>query len=104
VAARLGGDEFAALLVGGDGQEVPAAAERVRDAVARAMRARGWAVTASVGAVTFRTPPESEQAALDAADAVMYAAKAAGRNRVAHAGAAEAPPAGRHDAPREAAA
>jgi len=35
---------------------------------------------------------------------MMYAAKAAGRNRVAHAGATEAPPAaGRHDAPREAA-
>ncbi|MGG5807887.1 sensor domain-containing diguanylate cyclase [Falsiroseomonas sp. CW058] len=84
VPARIGGDEFAAVLVGGDGREIPGAAERVRRAVRERMDAHGWPVSASIGAVLFRSPPDDEEEAIAAADELMYGAKAAGRDRVAH--------------------
>ncbi len=90
LAARLGGDEFAAVLAGGTGQEVPAAAERIRQAIAERMEGHGWPVTASVGAALFTAAPRDEDAALAEADRQMYAAKRAGRNRVAFAAIAEA--------------
>lgn len=82
-AARLGGDEFAVLLIGAD-VDVQAAADRVRSRVECAMAARGWAVTASVGATTFHTAPKDVDEALAVADALMYAAKSAGKNRIAY--------------------
>lgn len=81
-AARVGGDEFAAVLVGGNGTEAALVAERLRARLERAMRAQGWAITASIGAVTFVDPPRDETAALAIADLHMYAAKDSGRNRV----------------------
>jgi diguanylate cyclase (GGDEF)-like protein len=83
LGARLGGDEFAAVLAGNP-LDVQAVAERVRGEIAAGMAAHGWAVTASVGAVSFRASPGSVNNALQAADAAMYRAKAAGKNRVAH--------------------
>jgi diguanylate cyclase (GGDEF)-like protein len=82
-AARLGGDEFAALLVGGDVNGAPAA-ERIRNEVMASMHARGWPVTASIGAVTFRSPPRDAMTALGIADRLMYSAKEAGKNSVLH--------------------
>lgn len=82
MAARIGGDEFAAVLVGGDGSEAYAVAERVRDTIAAGMAAMGMAVTASVGAIAFLDPPADEAAGMALADAQMYAAKAAGKNQV----------------------
>ena len=59
-------------------------AERLQRMLEAAMRAKGWAVTASIGAVSFHNAPESVDAALSLADSLMYGAKAAGRNRVLH--------------------
>lgn len=83
--SRLGGDEFAAVLARTDAQAAPDIAERLRAALEARMRADGRSVTASVGTVSFATPPPSAAAALGRADALMYAAKAAGRNRSLHA-------------------
>lgn len=83
VAARLGGDEFAVLLIG-TGLDVESAASRVQSDVQRVMRLHGWAVTASIGAITFNAAPRDVDQALAATDALMYGAKAAGKNRVAH--------------------
>lgn len=83
LAARLGGDEFAMLLVGTD-LDVESAAIRVRSRVESVMKTRGWAVTASVGAITFNTAPTDINQALAETDALMYGAKAAGKNKVAH--------------------
>ncbi|MBE9604894.1 sensor domain-containing diguanylate cyclase [Acetobacteraceae bacterium H6797] len=83
LGARLGGDEFAAVLHG-DGLDTEAVAERLRQTLISAMEAKGWAVTASIGAATFHAPPSSVDEALTAADALMYGAKAAGKNRVLH--------------------
>lgn len=79
LAARFGGDEFA-VLVGAAGAEE--AAERIRAGIARRMAAQGWAVTASVGGILFRSTPSDAAEALELADAELYAAKRGGRNRV----------------------
>ena len=82
MAARLGGDEFA-LLVGAD-VDVERAAARLQLEVESAMAAREWAVTASIGAMSFNTAPKSVDEALAMTDALMYRAKAAGKNRIFH--------------------
>jgi diguanylate cyclase (GGDEF)-like protein len=83
--SRLGGDEFAAVLSHTDRRDAGEIAERLGEAIARRMSAAGWAVTASIGTVTFRAAPASAEAAIEQADVQMYAAKKAGRNRAMHA-------------------
>ncbi|TCZ64845.1 GGDEF domain-containing protein [Roseicella aquatilis] len=80
-AARIGGDEFAVLLVCEEASDVSLAAERIRLAINTRMEADGWPVTASVGAVTFLSPPSDAAHALNVADQLMYEAKGAGKNR-----------------------
>jgi diguanylate cyclase (GGDEF)-like protein len=81
-AARLGGDEFAVVMAGTEAEAHPAA-ERLRRAIEERMLVLGHRVTASVGALSFTTPPASVNEALSRADVLMYAAKKSGRNRVA---------------------
>lgn len=81
--ARPGGDEFCVVLDNAEAAQLVAA--RLRATLARRLRQRGFAVTASIGAMTFATMPASAEAALAAADALMYSAKAAGKDRVQHA-------------------
>jgi diguanylate cyclase (GGDEF)-like protein len=82
-SARIGGDEFAVVL-NDDPQGAPAIAERIRDALAEGLAAKGWAVTASIGAASFHVPPQSVDEAIAAADALMYGAKMRGKNQVLH--------------------
>jgi diguanylate cyclase (GGDEF)-like protein len=83
IAARIGGDEFAVLLTGAQ-IDVAGAAERIRSQIAQHLHDRGWPVTASVGASTFTATPPNADMALTMADAAMYQAKRAGKNRVSH--------------------
>ncbi|MBL6077078.1 sensor domain-containing diguanylate cyclase [Belnapia sp. T18] len=78
--ARLGGDEFCVLL--GETAGAAQRAERIRLALAEGMARGGWPVTASIGSVGFDSMPASAEAALSAADAMMYAAKAGGKDQV----------------------
>ena len=78
--ARLGGDEFCVLLGEADG--AAALAEGIRLALGERMAREGWPVTASIGSVGFDAMPASAEAALAAADAMMYAAKAGGKDQV----------------------
>jgi diguanylate cyclase (GGDEF)-like protein len=80
-AGRLGGDEFV-VVVAGDAAQARETGERLRRDLGVQMRTRSWRVTASVGAATFASPPESVDAALATADALMYAAKTAGGDRL----------------------
>lgn len=82
LAARLGGDEFVILIPGAAADGARLVLERVRAALREAMRARDWPVTASIGAVVFRSPPASVEEMLATVDAAMYRLEAAGRDRV----------------------
>jgi len=89
LAARLGGEEFAILLPGANGQDARVVAERLRASIAAlAIPHAGSAlghVTVSIG-VASRVPGRDGTAVPDLlreADVALYAAKAAGRDRVA---------------------
>lgn len=81
--ARLGGDEFLILLPEAGPAPARLTVDKLREALAGIVPAHGWRLTASVGVVTFLVPPDSPDVLLAAADRVMYAAKRAGKNRVA---------------------
>lgn len=84
---RLGGEEFAALIVGCGRADIAAIAERVRQATCQPIvldDGRLLRVTASIG-VALSDPngaPFHLDAMLQVADAMLYQAKDAGRDRV----------------------
>lgn len=83
--ARLGGEEFAVLCTQSDFADSVAVCEEVRAAIA-ALTVEGPAgerlhVTASAGLARISSPCTTVEA-LQAADALLYAAKDGGRNRV----------------------
>jgi len=83
---RWGGEEFLLILMGADAASAREIAERLRSAVERfdwAALDRSLAVTLSVGLASSAEAAVGGAGALLAlADARVYAAKAAGRNRV----------------------
>jgi diguanylate cyclase (GGDEF)-like protein len=83
LSCRYGGDEFCVILPGADAEAAALIAERVR-ATVQAAHANDRALTVSVG---YASVADSEFATwdklFDAADAALYMAKEAGRNRVA---------------------
>ena len=84
---RTGGDEFVVVLPG----TAPDAAVRRAEAFCDAIGRRDdLPVTVSVGVATLPSDGVTRQELLDAADAALYRAKDAGRNRVCLAGAAPA--------------
>jgi len=78
---RWGGEEFLAVLPGADQHRATRVADRMRMAVAAATSELGLAVTASFG-VAQHVPGEEADRLVREADAMMYAAKAAGRDTV----------------------
>lgn len=82
LGARLGGDEFGILLPETPLARAERALDKLRDRLDDAMAARGWPVTASVGAVTFEAPPPSADYAVRLADRLMYQAKEEARGSV----------------------
>jgi diguanylate cyclase (GGDEF)-like protein/PAS domain S-box-containing protein len=84
--ARLGGDEFAVLIEDADRDDARHVAEKVRGAVAAAgarWRDRtACRVTASVGVALAEGHVHEAEALVAAADAAMYSAKHAGRDRI----------------------
>lgn len=89
VLGRYGGEEFVAVLPGLRGKDAALVAERLRADV-EAMDVGGLRVTISIGiACTELIPTEDPDALLAVADAALYRAKHAGRNRVALAPATE---------------
>jgi diguanylate cyclase (GGDEF)-like protein len=95
IVGRYGGEEFTVLLPGLDVDDVRRAAERMRAAVARLAvsapdlegneRVIGG-LTASVGVAVFPDHAEDGTSLLLAADAALYDAKGAGRDRTRIAG------------------
>jgi diguanylate cyclase (GGDEF)-like protein len=86
VAARYGGDEFVLLLPRADAREASLVAGRIRDEfvkVSSQVLHRDQGVTMSMGIGSLRTnrPPHADQL-VALADAALYRAKEAGRDRI----------------------
>jgi diguanylate cyclase (GGDEF)-like protein len=82
VGVRTGGDEFLVLMAQSGLEESRIAAERVREAVELQGRADPKiAITVSAGVAAWR-PGRSAEQVLETADAMLYAAKRAGKDRV----------------------
>ena len=84
VVGRIGGEEFVLLLPQTTHAAVAATGERLRRAIAShdwSAITPGLAVTASIGLCIVERPCAS-RSAVEHADAALYAAKAAGRDRV----------------------
>ena len=95
--ARMGGEEFAILCPGLDALEARAVAERIMAAtptVCAAALGRTFRQTVSIGIALFPDHGDFGDALLRKADAALYDAKKAGRNRVVLAGATPAPTVG----------
>jgi len=82
---RYGGEEFVLLLPEMAESDAIARAEHIRGAVERSLLTRdgtGISVTVSLGVAVFPQHGSSPDELIESADAAMYAAKLAGRNRV----------------------
>ena len=80
VFARLGGDEFALLVSGAVPGNLRGIVERVQRNVGAEFQKRGWPVTLSIGAVTFRRFDLDADAMVRLADDLMFRVKRAGKN------------------------
>lgn len=78
--ARVGGDEFAILLPDTNTHAAGQVARKIQEALDVIMQEHGYRVTFSLGALTFASPPSDFHKALRQADALMYQAKARGKN------------------------
>jgi diguanylate cyclase (GGDEF)-like protein len=81
LVARWGGEEFLLLCPGTGGEEARRIAERLRQDLERQPWPNGVEVTCSFG-ITVLAAGEDWLQAIERADAAMYQAKQAGRNRV----------------------
>jgi two-component system cell cycle response regulator len=85
ILVRRGGEEFVLIMPSTAGQEAHRVAERIRRCLAgRPLSVGGGAVaqTVSIGVATWNGT-DAPELLEDRADRAMYAAKRAGRNRVA---------------------
>jgi diguanylate cyclase (GGDEF)-like protein len=83
--ARQGGEEFVVLFEDLNAQSAQAAGERLRQAVAQSPFMAGDLVlplTVSIGLAVLQEADANFDSMLRRADEALYAAKAAGRNRV----------------------
>jgi len=86
IACRFGGEEFAILLPRADLQTALTIGERLRDSLARTEIPTEHGllqVTVSIGVACLEEGDDPDlESLLDRADAALYAAKHAGRNRI----------------------
>lgn len=90
IVARYGGEEFVVVTVDADRRQAVGHAERIRTAISKvaipgARTQPGGALTVSAGVASYPEDGTTIEALIAAADAALYRAKQAGRNRVVHA-------------------
>ncbi len=82
-AARLGGDEFVVMLPGAGIEDADAMGSEIRRLLAEGLTDAGFPLHVSAGSSTYPFDGATGTALVRAADQALYAAKAAGKNRVA---------------------
>jgi diguanylate cyclase (GGDEF)-like protein len=82
-AARLGGDEFVVTLPGAGADAAEALGARIRTLLAEGLTEAGFPLRISAGISTYPFDGAGPTALLRAADQALYAAKDAGKDRVA---------------------
>jgi len=82
IFARLGGDEFVLLLSETGVEQAQAVVDKLHAALDERMNRARWPVSFSIGVMTFIRSPSSVDELIRKADALMYAAKREGKNRV----------------------
>ena len=82
-AARLGGDEFVVMLPGADTDLAAALGSRLRQVLADGLTDAGFPLRVSAGISTYPFDGASSSTLLRAADQALYAAKNAGKDRIA---------------------
>jgi diguanylate cyclase (GGDEF)-like protein len=84
VIARLGGDEFVCLLPETNEEDAKVAFAQATDTLEKCMDKHNWAVSFSIGIVTFGKLPNDIKAALKVADELMYSVKNNKKDSVAY--------------------
>jgi len=82
MVARMGGDEFALILTNTHKDAANKLLAKLLNVLTKNMQRNHWPVTFSIGAVTFRTAPESVHEMIQRADEIMYSVKESGKNRL----------------------
>jgi len=85
VVGRLGGDEFAILLPGTNHSMAKSIAPLLQKILTEKMHENRYAVTFSMGVLTFLTPPKDVETMLKLADKMLYQVKNAGKNAIEYA-------------------
>lgn len=80
--ARLGGDEFAILLPETGSEGAAKVMVKVQSRLKEAVRQQNWAVSFSVGVVTFTNALESVEEMIKRADDLMYEVKRTGKSAI----------------------
>jgi len=84
ILCRMGGDEFAILFPETAKEAADAVINRLRYMLVELTRKNSWQVTFSMGVATYLKASVSVDEMVRKADALMYAAKSAGKNTVRH--------------------
>ncbi len=82
-AARLGGDEFVVMFPGADSDAAEALGTELRTLLAEGLTDAGFPLRVSAGVSTYPFDGATATSLLRAGDQALYAAKTAGKNRVA---------------------
>ena len=85
IISRYGGDEFVILLVNTEESAADMVARKLQRQLFDKMKEKKWAVTFSIGMVTYHTIPDSVEETIQAADRLMYEVKHNGKNDIRHA-------------------
>jgi diguanylate cyclase (GGDEF)-like protein len=81
-AARLGGDEFAILFPSTGQADARCIMQRLQTVFLKHMEESQTGVTLSAGVISFTSLPDSVDEMIHQADALMYEAKAGGKNNI----------------------
>ena len=84
LTAKLSGDEFAVLLPGTGYEPSQIVIERLQKNLSETVEYHQWAVSFSIGSITFMSPPKSVDEMIEKLDFLMYTLKTSGKNKIEH--------------------